>query len=61
MSLVPHFLALLPWPLALLLKESDYLEQEHADALINENKSLIRMLTASIKTAKNKLKSNNQR
>lgn len=45
----------------LLLKESDYLEQQQADALIIENKSLIRMLTASIKTAKNNLKSNNQR
>ncbi|MCE1201601.1 MAG: four helix bundle protein [Bacteroidia bacterium] len=45
----------------LLLKESDYLEQQQADALINENKRLIRMLTASIKTAKNNLKSNSPR
>ncbi|MBU1013308.1 MAG: four helix bundle protein [Bacteroidetes bacterium] len=39
----------------LLLKQSDYLDESKATELIDKNKSLIRMLISSIKTAKSNL------
>ena len=39
----------------ILLRESSYLEEQHAQGLIEHNKSLIRMLISSINTAKSSI------